>query len=82
MDENNIEIILWLNGKTKENSFKFNIKDYKNISLRRLKESIEKYIKNNNLEYKKLEISHKSNFQIRNIYTTKELELGDYDIPY
>ncbi len=82
MDENNIEIILWLNGKTKENSFKFNIKDYKNISLRRLKESIEKYIKNNNLEYKILEISHKSNFQITNIYTTKELELGDYDIPY
>ncbi len=82
MDENNIEIILWLNGKTKENSFKFNIKDYKNISLRRLKESIEKYIKNNNLEYKILEIFHKSNFQITNIYTTKELELGDYDIPY
>ena len=82
MDENNIEIILWLNGKTKENSFKFIIKDYKNISLRRLKDSIEKHIKNNNLEHKILEISHKSHFEITNIYTTKELELGDYDIPY
>ena len=82
MEENNVEIILWLNGKTKDNSFKFTIIDYKNISLRRLKDSIEKHIKNNNLEHKILEISHKIHFEITNIYTTNELELGDYDIIY
>ena len=82
MSEQNIEIILWLNGKKKEHSFKYIIKDYLNISLRRLKDSIIKYIKMNKLEKKILELSSKSNFEIVNIYRMNELPLGDYDIPY
>ena len=77
-----IQIVLWLNGENIDHSFKFIIEDIKNMNIRRLKDCIKYHIKNNNLETKILEISHKASFEITHIYTLNELDLEDYDIQY
>ena len=77
-----IQIVLWLNGEKVDHSFKFVIEDFKNMNIRRLKDCIKYHIKNNNLETKILGIPQKTSFEITHIYTIKELDLEDYDIQY
>ena len=74
-----IQIVLWLNGENIDHSFKFVIKDIKNMNIRRLKDCIKYHIKNNNLETKILEIPHKASFEITHIYTLNELDLEVYN---
>ena len=80
MEENSIIIILWHNGKKKSNSFEYKINNIMNITLSHLKESIAKYIINKNLR-KILEIE-KDKFEIIHLYTNKEIDLEENDIPY
>ena len=75
-----IDIILWLNGKEKEYSFKLTINSKNSLSLNYLKELILKTI----LSSKELNsiFSHLKFSQVHTIYNSKEIPLDDTDIQY
>lgn len=81
INNNDIDIIIWLNGKKKEFSFQYHISDIISTTLRPLKEKISKYINQNNPK-KLLNRIEQKNWEIIHIYSIKEIELHDYDIPY
>ena len=74
---NEVEIILWLNGKPKNYSFKYLIKQKNEITLDYLKELITEKLKKM-CEFKSL----KKDLTIYKLYNMKEIELEDSDIPY
>ena len=76
-NSNEVEIILWLNGKSKEYSFKYLINQKNEISLSYLKEQITEKLKKMSI-FKLL----KKNLIIHNLYNMREIELEDIDIPY
>ena len=80
MEDKNVKVILWLNGKKKENSFEYEIENYKTITLSHLKDSIIQYIYNNNIK-KEIGIE-KEKFDIIYIYTINEINLEENDIQY
>ncbi len=80
MEDKNVKVILWLNGKKKENSFEYEIENYKTITLSHLKDSIIQYIYNNNIK-KEIGIE-KEKFDIIYLYTTQEINLEENDIQY
>jgi len=80
MEDKNVKVILWLNGKKKECSFEYEIKDYKTITLTFLKDSIVQYIYKNNIK-KEIGIE-KEKFDIIYIYTINEINLEENDIQY
>ena len=80
MEDKNVKVILWLNGKKKENSFEYEIEDYKTITLNHLKDSIIQYIHSHNIK-KEIEIE-KEKFDIIYLYTTQEINLEENDIQY
>ena len=79
--ENSVDIILWLNGKEKEYSFKLTLTSKNSTSLKYLKELILKTITTNK-ELNKLFSNLSSNHQIHNLYNQKEILLDDADIQY
>ena len=78
--ENKIDIILWLNGKEKEYSFKMTINSKYSLSLKYLKELILKTI----ISSKEINsiFSHLNFNQIHTLYNQKEIPLEDTDIQY
>ena len=78
--EDKIEIILWLNGKEKEYSFKLLISSKNPLSIKYLKELILKTI----ITSKELNstFSHINFNQIHTLYNQKEIPLEDNDIQY
>jgi len=87
MNQNNldekIEIILWLNGKEKEYSFKLALNSRRNIDLKYLKELIIKaIISNKELNSKFSHYFSEHQAQINHLYTQKEILLENSDIQY
>ena len=80
---NEIQLIIWMNGKSKEFSFIFEVEKNSLISLtvEKLKYMITKYIFDNNKLLKLFSISNKNN-TIQHLFTKKEAELEDLDIPH
>ena len=78
-----IHLIIWMNGKPKEYSFIYMLDNtlYISLSVEKLKYLITKYIFNNNKLIKLFSISS-NNDTIRHLYTKKESELEDLDIPH
>ena len=79
--ENSVDIILWLNGKEKEYSFKLTLTSKNSTNLKYLKELILKTI-NTNKELSKLFSNLSANHQIHHLYNQKEIQLDDVDIQY
>ena len=81
--QNNIELIIWMNGRTKEYSFKYKIENISHTSLTaiRLKFLLSKYIFDNQKLYNLLNLP-KNEEWIQHLYTKNEVELEDFDIPY
>ena len=78
-----IQLIIWMNGKSKEYSFKYILDNtsYISLSVEKLKYLLTKYIFNNNKLMKLFSISN-YNDTIQHLYTKKEVELEDLDIPH
>ena len=78
--EDKIEIILWLNGKEKDYSFKLQLPSKSSLSINYLKELILKTI----ISCKELNstFSHLNFNQIHTLYNQKEIPLEDNDIQY
>ena len=78
--DDKIDIILWLNGKEKEYSFKLTINSKYSLSLKYLKDLILKTI----ISSKELNsiFSHLNFNQIHTLYNQKEIPLEDTDIQY
>ena len=77
---NKIEIILWLNGKEKEYSFKLTLNIKNTLNLKYLKEIILKHIistKELNSLFSYLKFNH-----IHTLYNVKEIPLDETDIQY
>ena len=81
--KNIIELLIWLNGKTKEYSFIYTLDKTILISLNvdRLKYLLTKYIFNSNKLLKLFNIS-KIDEIIQHLFTKNEVELEDFDIPH
>ena len=78
-----VEIILWLNGKEVEYSFKLTISTKNNLSIKYLKELIVKTIlSNKDLNSKFSHYYSDHNIQINHLYNQKEILLEDSDIQY
>ena len=78
-----VDIILWLNGKEKEFSFKLNINSKNNLNIKYLKELIIKtIIANKDLNTKFSHYFSDHQIQINNLYNQKEILLEDADIQY
>ena len=82
------EIILWLNGYPPNYSFKYPLYTISSsTTLNSLKHKITEYLLSskhlgkNTHELKKI-INNKSNLKIKHLYTQKENELEEIDIPY
>ena len=82
--EDNVEIILWLNGKEKEFSFKYKVKKISSISLNYLKDSISKEITTNKelIMLFNIKITKTKYYNIQHLFNDKEVDLEDSDIPY
>ena len=82
-NQNEIELFIWMNGKTKEFSFKYKLKNIAHITLSaiRLKYLLSKYIFDNEKLYNLLNIP-KNTELIQHLYTKNEVELEDLDIPH
>ena len=82
-NHNDIELIIWMNGKTKEYSFRYKLGSMSHISLTviRLKFLLSKYIFDNNKLYNLLNIPQNAEL-IQHLYTKNEMELEDFDIPH
>ena len=88
------EIILWQNGKNKSYSFKYKIPIKTSplkTSLSQFKEEIIMYIKSNKnndssineiIHYNRLKELESSKIKLYHLYTIKESDLEEYDIPY
>ena len=78
-----IQLIIWMNGKSKEYSFKYILDNtsYISLSVEKLKYLLTKYIFNNNKLIKLFSLSN-YNDTIQHLYTKKEVELDDLDIPH
>ena len=81
INNNAIDITVWLNGRKKDASFPYHISDLISTTLRPLKESLSKHISKNPLLKKNFERKDHQ-CEIIHIYTSKEIDLQDYDIPY
>ena len=78
-----VDIILWLNGKEKEYSFKLSMNSKNNLNLKILKELIVKtIISNKELNAKFSHYSSDHQLQINYLYNQKEILLEDSDIQY
>ena len=78
-----LSIILWLNGKEKEYSFKLTLNSKNNVNIKYLKELIIKTILSNkelNSLFSHFHIDHQ--IQINHLYNQKEILLEDSDIQY
>ena len=78
-----VDIILWLNGKEKEYSFKLSISLKNNLNINYLKELIIKTIISNkelNTKFSHYFVGHQT--QIYHLYNQKEILLEDSDIQY
>ena len=78
-----VDIILWLNGKEKEYSFKLSISLKNNLNINYLKELIIKSIISNkelNTKFSHYFVDHQT--QIYHLYNQKEILLEDSDIQY
>ena len=78
-----IQLIILMNGKSKEYSFKYILDNtsYISLSVEKFKYLLTKYIFNNNKLIKLFSISN-YNDTIQHLYTKKEVELEDLDIPH
>ena len=93
-NNDNKEIILWQNGKNKSYSFKYKIpyiSSSSKISLSQFKREIIIYIKSNKnndssineiIHYNRLKEIETSKIKINHLYTNKESDLEESDIPY
>ena len=82
-NENDIELLIWMNGKTKEFSFRYKIENISHLSLTaaRLKFLLSQYIFDNKKIYNLLNLPKNAEI-IQHLYTKNEAELEDYDIPH
>jgi serine/threonine protein kinase len=82
-NQNNIELLIWMNGKPKEFSFKYKLLNISHISLTAtgLKLLLSNYIFENQKIYNLLNLPKKAEF-IQHLYTKNEAELEDSDIPH
>ena len=78
--DDNVEILLWLNGKEKQFSFKYKVKNISSINIQYLKDSISKEI-NNKKDLISL-FNIKKEIRIHRLFNNKEADLEDSDIPY
>ena len=90
-NNNNKEIVLWQNGKDKKYSFKYKIPVYSKTSLSQFKKDIIIFIKENKknnsaineiIHYNRLKDLEVSKIRLIHLYTIKEIELDESDIPY
>ena len=81
--QNDIELLIWMNGKTIEYSFKYKIENISHTTLTaiRLKYLLSKYIFDNQKLYNLLDLPKNAEL-IQHLYTKNEVELEDFDIPY
>ena len=79
-----IEIILWMNGKPKEYSFKYKLYEKNTLNLFFFKEKIISYIFSRKELLSSLNLSNisKKNLIIHHLYNNKEIDLEDSDISY
>jgi serine/threonine protein kinase len=78
-----VDIILWLNGKEKDYSFKLSMNSKNNLNLKILKELIVKtIISNKELNAKFSHYCSDHQLQINYLYNQKEILLEDSDIQY
>ena len=82
-NQNDIELFIWMNGKTKEYSFKYKLEKnfYKTLTTIRLKFLLSKYIFDNKKLYNLLNLPQNAEL-IQHLYTKNEVELEDFDIPH
>ena len=82
-NSNKIELLIWMNGKPKDYSFKYILENNPGTSftVERLKYLLTKYIINSNKLLKLFNINNK-NDSIQHLYTKNEIELEDFDIPH
>ena len=82
-NSNKIELLIWMNGKPKDYSFKYILENIPGTSftVERLKYLLTKYIINSNKLLKLFNINNK-NDSIQHLYTKNEVELEDFDIPH
>ena len=76
-NKNSITIFLCLNGADKNHIFPLKIEDYKQKTLRNLKDQISKYLTSSNI-YK----NQNKTFTIHSLFTLNEILINDYDIQY
>ena len=74
-NQNSITIFLCLNGADKSHFFPLKIEDYKQKTLRYLKDQISKQISS-------LNIYKNQNKTVHSIFTLNEILINDYDIQY
>ena len=79
-----IEIILWMNGKPIEYSFKYKLYEKNTLNLFFFKEKIISYIFSRKELLSSLNLSNisKKNLIIHHLYNNKEIDLEDSDISY
>ena len=82
-NSNKIELLIWMNGKPKDYSFKYILENIpgSSFTVERLKYLLTKYIINSNKLLKLFNINNK-NDSIQHLYTKNEVELEDFDIPH
>ena len=79
-NDDNVEILLWQNGKEKDFSFKYMVKNISSIDIQYLKGAISKEI-NTKKELISL-FNIKKEINIHHLYNIREEDLEDTDIPY
>ena len=82
-NSNDLELIIWMNGKPKDYSFKYKLENIPIISLttEKLKYLITNYIYSSNKLLTLFSISQHDDL-IQHLYTKNEIELEDFDIPH
>ena len=82
-NSNKIELLIWMNGKPKDYSFKYILENNPGTSftVERLKYLLTKYIINSSKLLNLFNINNK-NDSIQHLYTKNEVELEDFDIPH
>ena len=83
-NSNDIELLIWMNGKPKEYSFKYKLTEnilLESLTSEKLKYLLTKYIFSSNKLLKLFSLSRKYD-SIKHLFTKNENELEDFDIPY
>ena len=82
-NSNEIELLIWMNGKSPEYSFKYKleISQLSSLTLDKFKYLIANLIFSNNKLFKLFSLSNKDNI-IHHLYNKNENELEDFDIQY